>query len=346
MIAYLRSLANRLLKSKQAEFENSSLQDLAKLEYVTQVGPAHQRIHNSWDPGIDITDHFFKMLVNFNPNLPTIPVEHEMAILDGLRLATQSVVSNAEMVPRVPSVIPQLLKSLRDENISIQELAVLIIRDMSIVAELVKQANSAQYNQSAPVTSIENAIAVLGKNNVRILATKIAFKPLFNIKSGRYSRVATPVLWDQSEKCALAALLLFPRSNDLAFPLFLAALVQNVGYMVMFRLYDQHFPNIPCPVSPQFLFGFTKIARELSLSIAKEWELPDEVSLGLNELMHVEENAPRMQLGYLLYMCMQLSKLRILINTRQVDEKTAINDDIPPSFARCLRAINVNSDPP
>ena len=81
MIAYLRSLANRLLKTKQAEFENSSLQDLAKLEYVTQVGPAHQRIHNSWDPGIDITDHFFKMLVNFNPNLPTIPVEHEMAIL-------------------------------------------------------------------------------------------------------------------------------------------------------------------------------------------------------------------------------------------------------------------------
>ena len=346
MIAYFRALANRLMKSKQAEFENSCVQELAKLEYVTQVGPADQRIHNSWDPGIDITDRFFKMLVNFNPNLPTVPVEHEMAILDGLRLATQSAVSNAEMVPRVPSVIPQLLKSLRDENISIQELAVLIIRDMSIVAELVKQANSAQFNLNAPVTSIENAILVLGKNNVRILATKIAFKPLFNIKSGRYTRVATPVLWDQSEKCALAALLLFPKSNDLAFPLFLAALVQNVGYMVMFRLYDQLFSFVPCPVSPQFLFGFTKIARELSLAIAKEWELPAEVSLGLHELMHVEENASRTQLGYLLFMCMQLSKLRILINTRQVDEKTAINEDIPPSFAQCLRIINVNSDPP
>ena len=218
MITFLQSLINRFIKSKQPEFENSCIHELAKLEYVTQVGPSHQRIHNSWDPGIDITDRFFKMLVNFNPNLPTVPVEHEMAILDGLRLATQNVVSNAEMVPRVPSVIPQLLKSLRDENISAQELAVLIIRDMSIVAEVVKQANSAQFNLSTPVTSIENAIMVLGKNSLRILVTKIAFKPLFNIKSGRYSCVATPVLWDQSEKCALAALLLFPKSKSLFIP--------------------------------------------------------------------------------------------------------------------------------
>lgn len=58
----------------------------------------------------------------------------------------------AELVPRVPEVIPQLLRSMRDDSVSAADLARQLAQDPVLVAEVIREANSPFYPSSASCT--------------------------------------------------------------------------------------------------------------------------------------------------------------------------------------------------
>jgi hypothetical protein len=113
-------------------------------------------------------------------------------------------------VPRVPEVIPQLLRSLGDEDVSAAELSRQVAQDVVLVAEVIREANSAYYQPITPVKTVEAAIMMLGQNGLRMLLARVAFRPVINMQADGFARRAAPHVWSQSEKCALAASLLAP----------------------------------------------------------------------------------------------------------------------------------------
>ena len=202
----------------------------------------------------------------------------EKLIIDEFTRLVEAPQSGADLVPRVPAVIPQLLRSLRDDSVSGAELSRQLAQDVVLVAEVIREANSPYYRPSAPIKTIEGAIMLLGQNGMRMLLARVAFRPIISTQSGHFAHLIAPQVWRQSESCALAASMLAPAMRANPFEAYLAGLLHNVGLIVALRLVDQIYTGAVLPQSDQFCAALLSNARLLSARIAALWEFPATVS--------------------------------------------------------------------
>lgn len=207
----------------------------------------------------------------------------EQLILDELARLARQPQAAADLVPRVPAVIPQLLRSLRDEASSAGELARQVAQDVTLVAQVIREVNSPYYRATARVANIEGALMLLGQNGLRMLLARVAFRPLIGAQSGHLARRVAPQLWRQSEQCALAASMAAPACGADPFEATLAGLMQNVGLVVALRLMDGLDGAAPLPLSDAFARALLDSARRLSAGIAQLWEFPPAVGQAIQQ---------------------------------------------------------------
>jgi HD-like signal output (HDOD) protein len=245
------------------------------------------------------------------------PAETEKLILDELTRLAQAPVTGAALVPRVPAIIPQLMRTLRDENMNATELSRQLAQDLVLVAEVYREANRPcyrpRYHSSPPINSIEGAIMLLGQNGMRMLLARVAFRPIVSMQSGGVAKRTAPLIWRQSEKCALAASLLAPAMRANAFEAYLAGLMENVGLVIAFRLIDQMCSEDALPQSDEFIAELFAQARTLSARIAELWEFPDTVTSTI-EYAGQPDSSP---LAQTLALSNRVSKLRMLVDAIQ-----------------------------
>jgi HD-like signal output (HDOD) protein len=248
---------------------------------------------------------------------PQAPAETEKLILDELRRLAQAPVAGATLVPRVPAIIPQLMRTLRDENMNATDLSRQLAQDVVLVAEVYREANRPcyrpRYHSSPPVNNIEGAIMLLGQNGMRMLLARVAFRPIMSMQSGGLAKRTAPLIWRQSEKCALAASLLAPTMRANPFEAYLAGLMANVGLVVAFRLIDQMYSDDALPQSDEFIAELFAQARTLSARIAELWEFPGTVSSAIENAGQPDSPA----LAQTLELSDRVSKLRMLVDASQ-----------------------------
>ncbi len=263
----------------------------------------------------------------------TAPPELEQRILDELRQLSGNPVEAAGLVPRVPEAIPGLLASLNDEDASVQDLAKQVAQDVVLVAEVIREANSAYYRPIAPVKNVEAAIMMLGQNGLRMLLARIAFRPLINLQAGGFARVAAPQVWNQSVSCALAASLMAPGLSTGVFEAYLAGLMQNVGLVVAFRIADRVCGEGKVPGASAFGARLLAGSRQLSAAIAGHWNFPPEV---LDAIAHAGEPGPD-HLAEALALGDRIAKLRLLIDAGVLGEDDSLVTEGLDNFQRrCL----------
>ena len=133
------------------------------------------------------------------------------------------------------------------------------------------------------------------------------------MQSSRLAKRAAPLIWRQSEKCALAASLLAPSLRANAFDAYLAGLMENVGLVVAFRLIDQHCTGEALPGSDPFVAGLFTQARILSRRIAALWDFPQAVCDAIGSAGQLDAPAPAQALA----LGDRLAKLRILVDAAE-----------------------------
>ena len=135
------------------------------------------------------------------------PAETEQQILDELARLVREPIAGAALVPRIPAIIPQLMRTLQDENMSAAKLSAQLAQDVLLVAEVYREANrpcyQSRYNASPSINNMEGAIMLLGQNGMRMLLARVAFRPIVSMQSGGLTVRTAPLIWRQSEKCAL-----------------------------------------------------------------------------------------------------------------------------------------------
>ena len=256
-------------------------------------------------PGRDDIDLAFYRWLTGNAGGDAPPAT-ERLILDELARLALAPAQAAELVPRVPAVIPALLRSLRDEHITGAELSRMVAQDLVLVAEVIREANSPYYRSTTPVRNIEGALMLLGQNGLRMLLARVAFRPVISMQAGRFAKGAAPQVWAQSEQCALAASTLAPHLGADPFEAYLAGLVQNVGLIVAFRLVDQVYSEDVLPRSEAFSAALLGHARTLAQGIARQWAFPEAVADAIG-------GAPG-PLGAAVSTADTLAKLRLLVD--------------------------------
>ncbi len=186
--------------------------------------------------------------------------------------------SFANLVPRLPVVMPKLMAALRDpENVDLKGVAYLIESDPVLSANVLKVVNSpAMRGGGEDIDSIPHAVTRMGCNNLREVISAAIATPLYDFRRDvRLNDQALRSIWPQSLKVATnvkagAGLAGMP---DCGFALYLAALSHTTGLMVLLRgfkkLQSTH-------VSSEFVAELEQLARNVSTKVARGWEFDEE----------------------------------------------------------------------
>jgi HD-like signal output (HDOD) protein len=259
----------------------------------------------------DIPTIFYRWLAG-PPRAEVLPATEKL-ILDEFARLVEAPQSASDLVPRVPAVIPQLLRSLRDDNVSGADLSRQLAQDVVLVAEVIREANGPCYRPSTPIKTIEGAVMLLGQNGMRMLLARVAFRPIISTQSGQFAHQVAPLVWRQSEACALAASLLAPAMRANPFEAYLAGLLHHVGLIVAFRLIDQIYAGAALPQSDQFCAALLSNSRRLSARISALWEFPVTVSSAIDGA----GTAGAPPLAQVLALANRLATLRMLVDAGQ-----------------------------
>lgn len=139
--------------------------------------------------------------------------------------------------PRRPSLLPQLLEAVSDEDASLKALSRIISQDPQLTGDLLRTANSALYRVSgSPIESIERAAAMLGTQGLRSLISAALVKPLAGGDSGASGRFGE-VTWEHSICSASAAEAWAARVQECdPFTAHLLGLMHGLGDVAVYRV--------------------------------------------------------------------------------------------------------------
>lgn len=314
LLSMLKKFIRRFLRreAELAEPDESPLSPLTVLAVEPQPRPVEM---------IDVDNLFFPWVLGVEEAGAQDLNDAESRMLRALKHeADRDDPATADLVPRTPSVIPLLLRSLRDRNVSNSQLAAQVAQDAVLVAAVLKQVNSSYFRRSAPARTIEEAIAVIGENGLRMLIASVAFKPLFYAGLGHFTALGTPRVWALAEPFEVACRYVEKHRHVDGFEVFLAGLLQHVAIIVAMRVMDRAGGAGQGELrSLAFHASFIHYTRRLARLIGMHWEFPDQVVAAIGH-----EAAPtNASLTEALYLADRTTKIRTLVNHGVLCEELA-----------------------
>jgi HD-like signal output (HDOD) protein len=82
--------------------------------------------------------------------------------------------SRLATVPPFPPVAAQLLRTLGDESVHLQEIAMLVASDATLCGRVLQHANSAEFAMAEPVRNVRQALTLLGLDRTRKVTITLA----------------------------------------------------------------------------------------------------------------------------------------------------------------------------
>ena len=185
-------------------------------------------------------------------------------------------------LPPFPAIATKLLGLLSDEDVAIKKVVDLIKADAALTSELLRIVNSPVYGFASRISSLQNAITLLGFQTVRSFALTASMK--------RFLHTALRIdllrrIWRHSLACALLSdeLSAVCSSNmgrdDRAYT---AALLHNIGCLGLFVAHPGTYADVLESANGQDLLEKEKATLgidhcEAGGWLARNWGFPDDL---------------------------------------------------------------------
>jgi putative nucleotidyltransferase with HDIG domain len=155
------------------------------------------------------------------------------------RIEFDEIVKQIQDLPSLPAIVMELLNSIDQEDVDISVLAKKVSQDQALTAKTLRFANSSFYGTPSKVTTIQQAINLLGVANVRNLITAAAISGSFpeNQCAGFNFRA----FWKHSIATAVCAKLLSRHLHVNADYAFTAGLLHDIGRLVLVTRFPEHY---------------------------------------------------------------------------------------------------------
>lgn len=224
----------------------------------------------------------------------------------------------AAAVPRLPTVIPQLLKQLRDPNASARDYVAIITQDPVIATAVLRVANSVYFNPYRnALDNFERAVAALGIVKLRMVLSTAALQPVILNRGDNLPQQ----IWDHSLACAICCQYLAEREGVDAFKAYLAGLVHDVGVVTLYNqahALSREFLDEKRPSGALLTQLFAQWAQLLAFWIAQDWGLPEEVVRALAEQSEARQKTV---LGQILRRSNQLCEAYHIFRAGKIDRE-------------------------
>ena len=154
----------------------------------------------------------------------------------------QDVLTSKEL-PTLPIIATKLLALTAQEETTLTDIANLVTQDMALTTKILRVANSSFYSFPQKISSINQAVSILGLNAVRSLVLSFSFLSLG--RSPKNSLFDFERFWERSlVEAAAAKLILEQVANADAEEAFTCGLLQNIGQLALASTLPQEYNQV------------------------------------------------------------------------------------------------------
>lgn len=192
----------------------------------------------------------------------------------------EKLVFKSETIPTLPVIYKQIKDAVEDPDTSFEDIARIVCNDQSLSARLLRLANSAFYGYPSSVSSIPDALTVIGLQQFKNMALSTCVMDMF--KSMPNSRINMEQFWRKSIACGLCARIMalqLREANSERF--FLGGLMHRIGRLILFKELPKQSDEIIAQASSRKLhtyhvenevFGFNH--ADVGGALLQHWKLP------------------------------------------------------------------------
>lgn len=195
---------------------------------------------------------------------------------------TLELVKRSAAVPSVPHVVTRFLEITQEPEFQFDDLAELLGTDPGIASEILRLANSALFGVTRQVTSLRQALTLLGLKRTRSLV--LSRYMVQSVGTGVRGGIDMSYLWRRS----LASAVLAARFSDALVPgrreeAFIAALLADIGVVILADCLAHRYHPVAEHYRPCDKYDLTETERQtigathaqVSALVLEHWQLPD-----------------------------------------------------------------------
>ena len=282
--------------------------------------------------GDQLEECFYRFILNQLANAGDYAnLAREQSVLQRLKELCDNGRFDVRSLPRMPTVLPQLMRAMKSDNLNGAQLANLIRRDPVLVGEVMRVTGSVAYRTAHPVGSLQHAVVLLGQIGLRHVVTSYVMKPILMASAGTNGQLVGQRLWDHAERCAHAAVFLSKGQCD-PFEAYLAGLVGFSGLGAVARLLDKDIGSSLPACSSTFIAGCAALAAQLSVQAGQHWDLPPSVQDALVEHADANRSDLTLPMSRVLHAAQRLAMYQLLAEQGLVDGHAGFTDDPVAQF--------------
>jgi putative nucleotidyltransferase with HDIG domain len=195
----------------------------------------------------------------------------------------RELIRNIDQLPSMPSVITELIELTSNPDADLDEILALIEKDQALTAKLLKLCNSSYYGLSRQVSSLRNAVVLLGFKTVYKMVIALGTSVFFKKENKGYG-LSGIEMWRHSLGSAIAAEIVANGfSPEKAPAAYTAGLFHDIGKLVLSEYVENELDSILKLVES----GKTFIEAEQEIigmdhgliggKLARQWKLPNQL---------------------------------------------------------------------
>jgi len=194
----------------------------------------------------------------------------------------REVVTNMQAVPCMPSIYNELIKELKNDDVSFNRVEEIISKDSGMVTKVLQLVNSAFYGIVQEVTNIPQSISILGLDTIKSLALTLNVFQQLNVSKENDLFISS--LWNHGIKTAeYSKVIAKCESQDKSTVdnAFLSGLLHDSGKLILLNNLPEEYARaiklskdkcIPLYIAEKEIFGVTH--SEIAAFVFNLWGLP------------------------------------------------------------------------
>ena len=195
-------------------------------------------------------------------------------------LSRDQLIDHLNALPPLPPVVSEMITSFGDEEVNIAQVSRQIAHDQGLTARVLRVANSPFYGLQNKVGTINDALVVLGFRAVRSMVITLGVNGAFRVD--QCPGFDVQAYFRHGIGAALAARALAPRAGKNADLAFTAALLHDVGQLVLASSFAEPYAQVlkyrkkhDCTpvVAERDILGIDH--AEVGAILAETWRFPE-----------------------------------------------------------------------
>ncbi len=249
--------------------------------------------------------------------------------------------------PPLPAVAVKLLQITGDPDSSAEEIVDVINMDPSFSMETLRLANSPIWGRIAGISSIKEALSLLGISTVRDL---VLSKAVFNSfkHTGKIGKVFTKRFWEHSFLCGLAAKMIAEDIKKDNSSCFISGLLHDIGKLIMYLTIPEEFIRVLDLPEDRLFRSYDNELRLIGIThgqtgalLLKRWLFPPDLISAVG-FHHVPAKVTK---NHTLPMIINIAD--IIVNCTQIQNDIVLEDNIymaliNESNIKFLKACNLS----